>query len=309
MKKLSKLIFLLFLLVNIIAGFHAYQFTHFSEKISSRTNEKNITRTFDKIKLAAFGIDNPRPENTMVPDRPFETIFIQSNKKLACWKIKADSAKGVVILFHGYVGKKSDMLDRAYVFLDHHYDVLMVDFMGSGGSEGNSTTVGFREAQQVKDCYDHIKGTGEKNIFLFGTSMGAAAILKCLNDHLIQPSAVLLECPFGSMYQTVCARFKLMGYPSFPMAGILLFWGGVQNGFWAFSHNPAEYARKVQCPAMLLYGEKDDRVSRQETLGIYSNLAGKKQLALYPECGHESYVPKDKDKWTEDVFSFLNELP
>jgi uncharacterized protein len=187
--------------------------------------------------------------------------------------------------------------------------VLLVDFTGSGGSEGNSTTIGFWEAQEVKDCYDHIKNTGEKNIFLFGTSMGAAAILKCLNDHPIQPAAILLECPFGSMYQTVCARFKRMGYPAFPMAGILLFWGSVQHRFWAFSHNPITYASRVQCPALLMYGEKDDRVSRQETTRIYSNLAGKKQLMLFPECGHESYVTNYKDNWAKAVFSFLNELP
>ena len=50
--------------------------------------------------------------------------------------------------------------------------------MGSGGSEGNETTIGYKEAEEVKSCYDYVAGQGEKRIFLFGTSMGAAAILK-----------------------------------------------------------------------------------------------------------------------------------
>jgi alpha-beta hydrolase superfamily lysophospholipase len=92
-----------------------------------------------------------------------------------------------------------------------------------------------------------------------GTSMGAAAILKYLDDGGTQPAGIIIECPYGTMYETVCARFKMVGAPTFPMAAFLVFWGGLENGFWAFGHNPATYARSVQCPALLIYGGKDDR--------------------------------------------------
>jgi hypothetical protein len=87
-------------------------------------------------------------------------------------------------------------------------------------------------------------------------------------------AGIILECPFGTLYKTTCARFDNMGVPAFPMAGILLFWGSVQNGFWAFSHQPEEYAKAVKCPALLLYGEKDEKVSRKEIDIIFENLAG-----------------------------------
>ena len=141
-------------------------------------------------------------------------------------------------------------------------------------------------------------------MFLFGTSMGAVAIVKGIHDFSLQPKGIILECPFGSMYKTVCARFSIMKAPSFPMAGLLVFWGGVQNGFWAFGHNPAEYAKSINCPALLLYGAKDPKVSIGETEEIFTNMTGDKFLKIYPDAGNEDLLNK-KTTWVNDVDTFL----
>lgn len=225
---------------------------------------------------------------------------------LHAWLLKAEKSKGTVILFHGYGGEKSSMLDKAYVFLDLHYNVLLVDFRGAGESEGHQTTIGFKEAEEVKDCFRYVESSGEKIIHLFGTSMGAVAILKAVHDYPITPASILIECPFGTLYETVCARFRMGNIPTFPMAGLLVFWGGLQNGFWAFSHNPVAYANRVACPTLLLYGEKDDRVSRDEIDAIFANLRGPKKLVTYPLAGHENYLRRYKPEWTNDVKTFLS---
>jgi uncharacterized protein len=183
--------------------------------------------------------------------------------------------------------------------------VLLVDFMGSGGSAGSRTTIGYDEAEQVKQAYDFLAGKGDTTIFLFGTSMGAVAILKSLSDYKIEPTGIIIECPFGSMYETTCARFRIMKVPVFPMAGLLVFWGGMQNSFWAFGHNPTDYAKAVKCPVLLLYGEKDRNVSRSEIDEIYGNLKGEKTLKLYPDAGHENYLLKYSNEWRNDVELFL----
>jgi alpha-beta hydrolase superfamily lysophospholipase len=144
-----------------------------------------------------FGVNNPRPVNKSVPNEKFETITLKSYKTIECWKIKSDSSKGTVILFHGYGGSKSTMLDKSDEFGKLGYSTLLVDFLGSGGSEGNQTTVGFKEAEDVKTCYDYLVSQGEQKIFLFGTSMGAVAILKAISDYDIQPAGIIIECPFG----------------------------------------------------------------------------------------------------------------
>lgn len=84
-----------------------------------------------------------------------------------------------------------------------------------------------------------------------------------------------------------------------------MFWGGVQNSFWAFGHNPTEYAKSIYCPALLLYGERDPKVSRAEIDAIYTNLKGKKQLRTYPQAGHENYLTHYKAEWESDVKAFI----
>ncbi len=305
LKRILVFLIIIFIIVNVIAYAHAYKLTHFSTTKTTKTQSPDKLSLFEKVKTIFTGVNNPRPINNNVPTQPYETIYITGDKKLECWLIKNDTAKGTVVVFHGYGGHKSSMLDKADKFLNFGYNVLLVDFMGSGGSQGNQTTIGFKEAEQVNTAYDYLISKGETNIVLFGTFMGAVAIMKAANDYNIKPAAIILECPFGSMYATVSARFNNMHLPAFPMANLLVFWGGVQNGFWGFSHNPKAYATKITSPTLLLYGEKDKNVSREEIDEIYTNINAAKKLITYPLSGHENYLLKYDAEWTSDVHSFL----
>ncbi|WP_242412097.1 alpha/beta hydrolase [Flavobacterium sp. Root186] len=294
--------------MNIIAFFHAYKFTHFTENNSEKTKSPEKLSAIDKAKTIFFGVNNPKPKNNKFPTQQYQTLKLKSNKEIECWFIKTKNSNGTVILFHGYGGEKSSMIERSNEFIKLGFSTMLVDFMGSGNSQGNQTTIGFEEAEQVKTSFDYITKTGEKNIYLFGTSMGAVSIMKSINDYKITPKGIIIECPFGSMYKTVCARFKKMNAPTFPMAGLLVFWGGIQNGFWGFNHDPSEYAKNISCPVLLLYGEKDKSVSIEEIDIIYKNLKGQKRINIYKDTGHENYLIKNKIQWTEDVSGFINSL-
>jgi alpha-beta hydrolase superfamily lysophospholipase len=310
-KRFLRLLAISFVLVNVIACFHAYKFTHFTKNLVEKTKSPEKLSPVGKLKTLLFGVNNPRPANKALPKQYYQTISLQSNKKIECWHFTSENSaktgyvKGTVILFHGYSGEKSSMLDKSFEFQNLGYNTLVVDFMGSGGSEGNQTTLGYKEAEQVKTSFDYITKLGETNIYLFGTSMGAVAILKAINDYNLNVNGIIVECPFGSMYKTTCARFKIMNTPCFPMAGLLVFWGGMINGFWAYGHNPTEYAKNVNSPTLLLYGEKDRNVSRQEIDEIYTNLKGPKILRTYKLAEHENYLKKYKNDWVQDVKEFL----
>lgn len=306
-RKAGWLLLLAFLVMNVIAFMHAYRFTHFSDQVVSRTKDPTDLTLGEKLKIVLTGIDNPKPTTKDYPTTDYDDVTVSSHKDLRCWRITALHSKGTVIMFHGYAGEKSSLLERSERFVQLGYNVLLVDFTGSGESDGSETSIGYHESQEVKACYDHVLRSGEKNILLFGTSMGAAAILKALYDYQFQPSAIILECPFGSLYKTVCARFDLMNLPSFPMAGLLTFWGGVQHGYWAFGHNPAVYAKAVTCPALLIFGEQDNRVSREETDDVFRNMKGQKYLKVYPEIGHDVFI-LSQVQWSKDIAFFISEI-
>ncbi len=306
LKRLLLTFLTVFILLNIVAYFHASKFTHFDNSLAPKTKGAKHLSFGQKIETLFLGVNNPRPENKTIPSRTFETIKLKSNKEIECWLIKSDTAKGTVILFHGYGAEKSSMLDKAEIFLKLGYNTMLVDFMGSGGSEGNQTTIGFYEAEEVKTTFDYLTKNGEKNINLFGTSMGAVAIMKAINDYKLNAKSIILECPFGTMLETVQARFSPMDVPSFPMANLLIFWGGYQNDFNAFKHNPIDYAKNIACPTLLLYGEKDEKVSKSEIDKIYLNLHGTKVLKTFPLAGHENYLNKYKKEWTADIAMFID---
>jgi uncharacterized protein len=307
-KRILWFLVIAFITINIISFFHAWQFTHFDEDVTERTKDPKELSFMSKASVLFTGIDNPRPVNKKLPTRPFTSVKVKSSKLLDCWYIPTDSAKATMIMFHGFAGEKSSLLGRADEMSKLGYNVLLVDFAGSGGSEGNSTSIGYHEAEQVKDVFEFAKQNYPGEILLFGTSMGSAAILKAIDDYHFNVKGVILECPFGSLYKTVGARFSMMGVPPFPMAGMLCFWGGVINGYWAFSHNPSAYAKGVSSPVLLLYGQQDERVTQEETDLIFENLAGKKTVKSYPDAGHDVFIESNRELWVRDVVEFLSSL-
>jgi alpha-beta hydrolase superfamily lysophospholipase len=207
-------------------------------------------------------------------------------------------------MFHGYTATKSQLLAEAGAFREMGFNVLLVDMSGHGGSEGNVTTFGYNEAADVLAAYRFAK-TLDNTIILYGVSMGAAAILRAVAVYDLQPQALLLECPFGNMVQAVRNRFRLMHLPDFPLAEMLVFWGGVQNDYPAFSHNPSEYAREVKVPTLLMYGLRDQRVIKPEVKEIYRNLPEPKEVVYFEELAHESYLKKQPRHWKAAINDFL----
>jgi uncharacterized protein len=236
------------------------------------------------------GVQVPRPSNI---NRPY---FLRSTEKIKTpkgnieiWRSELIQTHGTVILFHGYSNRKQSLITRAQEFYEMEYNVVLVDFLGSGGSDGNEVSIGYHEADQVKACFDDVKASGENNIYLFGISMGAVAIMKCMKDHNPDVKGIILECPFGNMKTTIKKRCKNFGVPSFPMTDLLMLWGSYHTGYWTYDHNPIDYAPSIHCPTLLMHGEFDHAVSKKEIDGIFQNLPEQKTLKTFKRTGHDIF--------------------
>ncbi|HMK05420.1 MAG TPA: alpha/beta hydrolase, partial [Ferruginibacter sp.] len=251
-----------FILVNVITAFHAWKFTHFYDAGKVTIKKQDEKSGWDKTKDILFGVKAAKQRNGIVPDSSFQTIYLKTKDslKLEAWYIPADSAIGTVCLFHGHGGTKSGVFKESEEFRKMGYNTLLVDFRAHGNSEGNTCTIGYHESEDVKLAYDHISARGENNIVLWGISMGAAAVSKSIHDHGLKPAKVILEMPFGSILDAVEGRIKMMKLPAEPLAALITFWGGTENGFWAFSMKPGEYVKKITSPVLLQLGANDPRV-------------------------------------------------
>ena len=297
--------------MNISAIFHAYKFTHFEESESDKTLKLSELSFSGRLKTLFFGVNIPRPENRRFPvSDDIETVIISGTEgeKLEAWWDKQDDPKGTIVLFHGFSSEKSDMIDNAQFYSDLGYNTLNVDFLGSGGSTGNRTTIGFDEAEQVKWAVDFLENKGVKNIYLMGISMGAVAVMKSLVDYRLDVKGLILECPFGTLRKTVFSRFNSMGAPAYPMADLLVFWGGAINGFWGHGFSPEDIAKDIKLPTLLIYGMNDEKVSLKETNIIYDNLNGNKTLVKLPNSGHGGYIDSDGAAYSTSRINFLESI-
>ena len=290
-------------MLNLLAFLFAYSLTHFTPP-------------------GTFGIGLPRPVNSRLP-RDFgleyttDRIPVGDREWLESWFVPApnpSASKGTILLFPGQGGSKGkQLLAPAQVLHRLGYDALLVDFRGVGGSSGRTSTIGVREAKDVALAVTYARQLQQQfqrqsPIILYGVSMGTAAILQAVSRENVTPDAIVLELPFSRLLDAVRVRLTARGMPTFPMAELVVFWGGIQHGFNGFAHNPIDDARQVSCPTLVLHGEGDRWMSLAQIDEFMAAFPAQKQLTIFPDAGHQLLVTVDRDLWSQSIDRFLSGL-
>jgi uncharacterized protein len=296
-KKIAIILLSVFLILNILSYCGAYILTHFKT-------------------AGEWGLGLTRPNNIKSPNDSglaYNTrrISIDGDAWLEVWSISSDNSdsKGTVLLFPGHQASKGgQLIAPARVFYELGYDTLLVDFRGVGGSSGNTTTLGIREARDVAAAMDYAqKSQLQQPFILYGVSMGSAAILTAIARNNLKPDGIILEMPFFTLIDAVRSRLRSNGIPAFPLAELVVLWGGIQHGFNGFAHNPIDYASKVKCPALILHGRLDRWTTVAQIDRLAQNLQGFKQSVIFPKAGHNLLVTFDRKYWQQSVDRFFKE--
>jgi uncharacterized protein len=313
LKRIGYIVLVIFILLNVVMIFQAYKFTHFYANAPKPKKAEEMTAG-EKISSSLFGVQYPKSivVDSLKPNHTTQIIQTADGIKLEAWYINAERNdtiiphRGTVIMFHGHGSAKSGIIKEAESFYRFGYNVLMIDFRNHGNSEGNTCTIGYVETKDVKAAYDFVQAKGEKQIVLYGISMGASTVMKAINDFDLKPEKVILEMPFGSLFDAVKGRIRMMHLPEEPFSAMLTFWGGIEQRFWAFNFKPWDYASKITCPILLQWGMNDPRVTQEETNHIFKNIAShQKELIVYTQSAHESLCKKENAKWNDVVGKFL----
>ncbi len=301
----------LFIAINFLAWNHAKTMLEFSQT-GKPTGRPETLSLSQKLKVALLGVNIPKPRNIKHPGDfglPFKTCRFPKGKKytLEAWYIPAKGQRGLVLLFHGYCSSKAFMLPLAKELNDLGWASFLVDFYGSGGSSGASTSMGRLEAEDVFASYHFVKRNWPSTpvIILYGYSMGGAALTRAISALNIRPDGIILESVFGKMLDVTRNRLKSLGAPDYFASELFLFWGRIQQGFNAFKHNPADYASNINCPALILHGQQDDRVKKTDAETLYNNLKGQKQLVIFKKAGHDLKVRIHRALWIKSIRAFM----
>ena len=300
-----------FVMVNLVARNQARAMTEFLES-GVRTQKPEDLSPWEKAKIIFSGVTVPRPRNSKTPadfGLPYEEVSFPNGvgDTISAWVIGAESPVAVVLLFHGYAASKDSLLPTAAALRDLGAASLLVDFYGSGDSTGSGTSIGVREAHDVAASLVLARERWpDSRVVLYGISMGGAAILRAVAVEAVAPDAIIVESVFDRLVNAAGMRFTAMGLPPRPLADRLLFWGGRHWGFDAFSHNPSDYARSVYCPALLIFGDSDARVGKDQAVAIHQNLTGSKSLVIIPGMGHQTAITAAPETWNREVAAFLS---
>ena len=300
----------LFLTFNAIAFMQAWSITHYAPTNTRTTRLREVSTSLDKARLLFVGPTVRRMANTSTPDQhnlPYRSEHFTGAKgsQLEAWHIPGEPGQPCVLMFPGYGASKDTLLHAAVEFHAIGCETWIVDFSGVGGSNGHTTTIGWREAEDVAAAVHATQNQRRGPLVLYGPSMAASAILCAQHRGLVAPDAIIVECPFDRFTTTLGNRLQLVGFPEYPLAPAIAFWVGVQNGFNGLKHNPVEYARSVRCPVLLMQGENDRVVGPRAAKSMAAAFGDRATFQFLPNCGHSWLVRDGEPTWRSLVREFL----
>ncbi|MEZ4321134.1 MAG: alpha/beta fold hydrolase [Myxococcota bacterium] len=285
--------------LNGLAWMHVRAMTHFVEA-GERTARPEELGLVDKARVLLFGVSLPRPRHSHDPGEhgwTYDTHRIPvDDGHVEVWSVPPEGpVRGDVLLFHGYGGARDTMLPVAAHLREQGWATVLVDFRGSGGSSGNTVTLGHREARDVRAVADWARGRnpGRRQV-LYGFSMGGAAVLKALADGTNADAAVV-EAVYDDLNTTIGHRFHRLGLPAFPGSELLLVWGSVDLGANAFAMRPVDWAAGTDVPLVVIAGAEDPRVWPAEAQAVAD--AAEAPFTLLEGVGHELGAVAAPEAW------------
>ena len=134
------------------------------------------------------------------------------------WFFPGLKSAPAIILCPAYESSRGELLTLASALQDQQYNVLVFDFSGQGSSAGKST-LGFREAAELRAAVDAVVHRGDvdvNRIGLWGVNLGAyAALAEATSDSRVR--AIAVESPYKRPKDMVAVQVKRSGLGSLPL--------------------------------------------------------------------------------------------
>ncbi len=217
--------------------------------------------------------------------------------QLSVWWIFRDSSrnKPTVAFLAGNGGlEPADFDDKVRFLCGLGFNCFLLDQRGYGASAGELLTHGWYERGDFAAVVDTLVGRygiDAGRMGIWGLSMGAS---NAVNIAAARPEikALLLYAPWSDPLP-MAVHYVWRSY-SVPKA-LLYFpvWTAIRIGTWRNRGgilDPAEEAKKILCPAMVVHGDKDDIAPPELTERLFHSLGGPKEEVVIPGAHHNDLL-------------------
>ena len=262
--------------------------------------------------LLAHGPRGPDRVEILAPLGPAaEVTFVASDGvRLSGTYLDAPSARGVVVLVHGFKTYRQEMAGYARFIRDAGYSVLLYDSRGCGASDG-VFGVGATEDRDIIGAVSYIRsraGRGSDHIAVLGISLGAGdALLAAAKDDRIQ--AVIADSSWANARVQISRMSSVpigpFSIPVLPYEAALvdaLIGGRLEDA------RPIDNIDRIAPRALLLIHSMDDSNATTpfaDAEQLFSRAGPPKEFWRVPTGGHVGALHTQPDEYEARVIAFL----
>ena len=210
-----------------------------------------------------------------------------------------------IVMVHGLSNNRSEPFNKAGYLHQAGYNILVFDLRGHGKSDGNGTTMGYREPEDVRAAVARARSLDPGPIALFGYSLGASTAVEeaAVNSNV---SAVIEDSGFSSVGDVFMARFsEVTRLPAIPLAAPAVAFGEIDLRTSLWNIDPLAFAARLDKPMLAIIGDADTIVPPAEGLALFHAAAGPKQLLEVPGAGHVMAYDTANHLYEKTVLMFL----
>lgn len=246
--------------------------------------------------------------------RAIEHITIKSRDSLTLHGdyFAADTPSDTIaICFHGYTSTGWDSCASiAAFFIKEGYDCLVVDNRAHGKSEGDYVGFGILDRFDCLSWMEYIntRFDSQKNIILYGVSMGAATVVMASGFKRLPENvrAIISDCAFTSPYD-VFAHILKRDYhlPEFPVMNMNDMLTRKTAGYGFKDYSTIDAVKRTNVPILFIHGEKDNFVPTRMSHENYEACQSPKELLIVENAGHAAAYYENVPLYEDTVKKFL----
>ena len=211
-----------------------------------------------------------------------------------------------IIVSHGYLSQRSDVLTLAAALQQHEFNAYVFDYLGHGSNAG-TTTLGYKEAEELEAA---VQALGKRDdvdpdhFGLWGVDLGAYTSLDVAStDHRI--AAIVVDSVYDSPRDFLQMEVKNSGLGVLPFV----------KSFCDFGFATLNYQYKAQVPLSLRLGatrgvpklfiqSEDKPALAKETASIFAQAPDPKQLSV-ESVSYRMMSDDDRRNYENQIANFF----